>query len=104
MNFRRYLPDRGAVWSLASGLLLALAFPRPDLGSLAWFALVPLLLVVAESADEGAYVPELEAAGYVLRIREPDWHQHRVLVTRREAGESAADDGDFFHLSQSAPR
>jgi GrpB-like predicted nucleotidyltransferase (UPF0157 family) len=24
-------------------------------------------------------VPALEAAGYVLRIREPDWHEHRLL-------------------------
>jgi GrpB-like predicted nucleotidyltransferase (UPF0157 family) len=34
---------------------------------------------VADSADEQAYVTPLEAAGYVLRIREPDWHEHRVL-------------------------
>ena len=31
------------------------------------------------AADEDAYVPALEAAGYVLRIREPDWHEHRVF-------------------------
>jgi GrpB-like predicted nucleotidyltransferase (UPF0157 family) len=24
-------------------------------------------------------VPALEAAGYVLRIREPDWHEHRLF-------------------------
>ena len=24
-------------------------------------------------------MPPLEAAGYVLRIREPDWHEHRVF-------------------------
>ena len=36
-------------------------------------------LVVADSSDEGAYVPELEAAGYVLRIREPDWFEHRLF-------------------------
>lgn len=39
-----------------------------------------LLLVVASSADEAAYVPALEAAGYVLRIREPQWHEHRLLT------------------------
>lgn len=38
---------------------------------------IDLLLVVANSADEAAYVPALEAAGYVLRIREPNWHEHR---------------------------
>jgi GrpB-like predicted nucleotidyltransferase (UPF0157 family) len=41
--------------------------------------IIDILLVVADSADEDAYVAPLEAAGYVLRIREPDWHEHRVL-------------------------
>jgi GrpB-like predicted nucleotidyltransferase (UPF0157 family) len=41
--------------------------------------IIDILLVVADSADEEAYVAPLEAAGYVLRIREPDWHEHRVL-------------------------
>ena len=36
-------------------------------------------LVVADSSDEAAYVPELEAAGYVLTIREPDWFEHRLF-------------------------
>ncbi|MBA2284721.1 MAG: GrpB family protein [Ktedonobacteraceae bacterium] len=37
------------------------------------------LLVVPNSADEPAYVPALEATGYVLCIREPDWYEHRVF-------------------------
>ncbi len=40
---------------------------------------VDILLVVNNSADEPSYVPGLEAAGYVLRIREPDWHEHRMF-------------------------
>jgi GrpB-like predicted nucleotidyltransferase (UPF0157 family) len=36
-------------------------------------------LVVADSAHEPSYVPALEAARYVLRIREPDWHEHRMF-------------------------
>ena len=28
---------------------------------------------------EASYVPALEEAGYVLRIREPDWYQHRMF-------------------------
>lgn len=36
-------------------------------------------LVVADSGDEDAWLPELEAAGYRLVIREPDWFEHRVL-------------------------
>ena len=41
--------------------------------------IVDMLLVVADSADEDAYVPALEAAGYVLRIRESNWYEHRMF-------------------------
>ena len=40
---------------------------------------IDMLLVVADSTDEAAYVPALEAAGYVLHIREPDWYEHRMF-------------------------
>ena len=40
---------------------------------------IDMLLVVVDSADEDAYDPPLEHAGYVLHIREPDWHEHRML-------------------------
>ena len=40
---------------------------------------IDMLLAVADPADEPAYFPSLEAAGYVLRIREPDWHEHRLF-------------------------
>jgi GrpB-like predicted nucleotidyltransferase (UPF0157 family) len=36
-------------------------------------------LTVADSADEAAYLPDLEEAGFVLRIREPEWEEHRVF-------------------------
>ncbi len=41
--------------------------------------IIDILLVVDDSGDEPAYAPRLEAGGYVLRIREPDWHQHRLF-------------------------
>jgi GrpB-like predicted nucleotidyltransferase (UPF0157 family) len=41
--------------------------------------LIDIVLVVADTRDEDAYVPDLEAAGYVLRIREPDWYEHRMF-------------------------
>ena len=47
--------------------------------------IVDMLLAVANSADEAAYVPDLEAAGLVLRIRERDWHEHRMLKRRDPA-------------------
>jgi GrpB-like predicted nucleotidyltransferase (UPF0157 family) len=43
--------------------------------------IVDILLVVDDPADEAAYVPALVAAGYGLRIREPAWHEHRMLRT-----------------------
>jgi GrpB-like predicted nucleotidyltransferase (UPF0157 family) len=43
--------------------------------------IVDITMVVADVTDEAAYLAGLEAAGYVLRIREnePDWYDHRVL-------------------------
>ena len=41
--------------------------------------IVDIVLEVPASAAESAYLPEMEAAGYVLRIREPEWFQHRIL-------------------------
>jgi GrpB-like predicted nucleotidyltransferase (UPF0157 family) len=41
--------------------------------------IVDIILAVPDSANEDGYVPALEAEGYELRIREPDWHEHRVL-------------------------
>lgn len=37
-------------------------------------------LIVADSADEASYVPELERVGLGLRVREPDWQEHRMLT------------------------
>ena len=41
--------------------------------------LIDMILAVPDSSDEASYVPALEAAGYVLRIREPHWFEHRVF-------------------------
>lgn len=43
--------------------------------------IIDMVLAVPDSADEASYVPQLEAQGFVLKIREPDWYQHRVLKT-----------------------
>jgi hypothetical protein len=45
--------------------------------------MIDILLVVADSADEQSYAPALAAVGYVLRIREPDWRQHRLFKVLR---------------------
>jgi GrpB-like predicted nucleotidyltransferase (UPF0157 family) len=41
--------------------------------------IIDITLLVPDSADESMYVARLEAAGYVLRIREPGWHEHRLF-------------------------
>ncbi len=41
--------------------------------------IIDIVLAVPDSADEAAYVPAMEAAGYVLRVREPDWFEHRLF-------------------------
>lgn len=41
--------------------------------------IIDIVLAVADSAAEADYLPALEAAGYRLVIREPEWHQHRCL-------------------------
>ena len=41
--------------------------------------IIDIVLLVKCSAAEEEYVPLLEQVGYKLRIREEDWHQHRML-------------------------
>ena len=41
--------------------------------------IIDILLAVPDSANEQAYVPALESAGYVLRSREPDWFEQRLF-------------------------
>jgi GrpB-like predicted nucleotidyltransferase (UPF0157 family) len=40
---------------------------------------IDIVLLVADPADEASYVPDLEAAGFLLHLREPGWHEHRLL-------------------------
>lgn len=41
--------------------------------------IIDILLVVEDSSCESSYVPVLESAGYTLRIREPEWYEHRLF-------------------------
>ncbi len=58
---------------------------------------IDILLQVADSADESSYVPHLEAHGYHLHVREPDWLEHRVL--HRRTGHGAPHDANVHVLS-----
>lgn len=43
--------------------------------------IIDIDVIVADSSDESTYLPDILQAGYVLRVREPDWHQHRMFRT-----------------------
>jgi GrpB-like predicted nucleotidyltransferase (UPF0157 family) len=40
--------------------------------------IIDIVLEVPDSAAEERYVPDLEAGGYRLSIREPEWFEHRL--------------------------
>jgi GrpB-like predicted nucleotidyltransferase (UPF0157 family) len=46
--------------------------------------IVDILLVVENSGEEASYLPALEEAGYVLRVREPDFDEHRMFRTHEK--------------------
>ena len=43
--------------------------------------IIDMLVVVENSGDEDAYLPVMESCGYVLRMREPEFEEHRMLRT-----------------------
>jgi GrpB-like predicted nucleotidyltransferase (UPF0157 family) len=40
---------------------------------------IDIVLAVQDSREENGYAPALESAGYLLRIREPEWFEHRMF-------------------------
>jgi GrpB-like predicted nucleotidyltransferase (UPF0157 family) len=63
----------------STGLLLEHA-GSTSVPGLAAKPVIDLVLGVPDPVDEAAYVPALEALGYQLRIREPEWQEHRLLA------------------------
>jgi GrpB-like predicted nucleotidyltransferase (UPF0157 family) len=43
--------------------------------------IIDILLAVQNSTDEDSYLPQLQMAGYELRVREPEFYEHRMLRT-----------------------
>lgn len=43
--------------------------------------IIDILVVVDNPANEGLYLPRMLAAGYELRVREPDFEEHRMFRT-----------------------
>ncbi|MET9025449.1 GrpB family protein [Nocardia sp. NPDC004168] len=70
----------------AAGVMLEEYNPAWPVPPLAAKAVIDILLLVPDAAAEVAYLSALEAAGYELRIRQPDWYQHRCFVRRVDSG------------------
>jgi GrpB-like predicted nucleotidyltransferase (UPF0157 family) len=90
IEIRDYDPDWSKKFEMHAGLIresLGKAAERLEhVGStsvpgLAAKPIIDILLVVEDSADEDSYLPLMEGAGYVLRVREPDFHEHRMFRT-----------------------
>lgn len=52
---------------------------------------IDVVLTVEDPDLEGRYVPMLEAAGFIFRLREPGWYRHRLLVAGPGSGLPAAN-------------
>ena len=75
-----YRQEADRIGSLLGGRVLLIEHVgSTSVPGLAAKPVIDIVLAVADSADEPAYLPALQAAGYRLVIREPDWYQHRVL-------------------------
>lgn len=77
---QRYEGEAAAIRDLLGDKMLLIEHVgSTSVPGLAAKPIIDILLVVADSADEPAYIAPLESAGYALRIRETEWHQHRLL-------------------------
>ena len=65
--------------ALGSAVLLLEHAGSTSVPGLSAKPIIDMVLVVADSSDESSYVKPLEEKGYTLRIREPDWYEHRLL-------------------------
>lgn len=65
--------------ALGSRALLLEHVGSTSIPGLAAKPVIDAVLVVADPADEPSWLPDLEAAGFRLAIREPAWHEHRLV-------------------------
>jgi GrpB-like predicted nucleotidyltransferase (UPF0157 family) len=76
----RFLQEAGKIQSALGERALRIEHVRStSVAELPAKPIIDIVLAVADSGREDEYVELLEKAGYPLRIREPDWHQHRMF-------------------------
>jgi GrpB-like predicted nucleotidyltransferase (UPF0157 family) len=77
---RRYEAEEARIRAVLGERVVRVAHAgSTSVPGLAAKAIIDIVLEVADSSDEAAYVPTMEAAGYVLRIREADCFEHRLF-------------------------
>ncbi|WP_250008321.1 GrpB family protein [Actinoplanes sp. M2I2] len=77
----RYAAARDAIVAALGERILGLEHVgSTSVPGLAAKPVVDIDLLIADTADEAAYVPALAGAGYRLLLREPWWHGHRMLI------------------------
>ncbi len=76
----RFLQEEASIRAALGGAALSVEhIGSTSMPGLAAKPIVDILLVVEDSAEEASYMPSLEEAGYVLRVREPDFDEHRMF-------------------------
>ncbi|HEV8555251.1 MAG TPA: GrpB family protein [Actinophytocola sp.] len=99
-----YAADEAAIRAALGDLVLRIEHTgSTSVPGLAAKPIIDILLVVPDSADEPAYVPSLERLGYTLRVREPDWYEHRCLIQRTENGAPHSINLHVFSPGRSDP-
>ena len=79
---RRFEVEKAKIETVLAGRALVVEhIGSTAVEGLAAKPIIDISVAVADSSDESSYVPDLESAGYELRVREPDWHEHRMLRT-----------------------
>ena len=67
--------------ALAEKILLLEHVGSTSVPGLSAKPVIDMVLAVSNSADEAAYVPPLAEQEFALRVREPNWFEHRLLKT-----------------------
>jgi GrpB-like predicted nucleotidyltransferase (UPF0157 family) len=82
-----YAADESAIRTVLGDIVLQIEHTgSTSVPGLAAKPIIDILLLIPDSATEATYVPQLEGLGYTLRIREPEWYEHRCLILRAEDG------------------
>jgi GrpB-like predicted nucleotidyltransferase (UPF0157 family) len=77
---RQYAAVEARIRAALDGLAVAVEHAgSTSVPGLAAKPIIDVVLLVPDPSDEAGYVPALEAAGFLLYLREPGWHEHRLL-------------------------